>query len=110
MNPTNAPSYRQDNTNTPDGPVGAPKSYCAATLFTVQCIAMFCHQQLYTASFQEEYIFKGMPPISLLNLIAEGLAEDYIKNETRTALGFSSGFLAKEYSIPAMLLCQYQNH
>jgi hypothetical protein len=71
---------------------------------------MFRLWQLYAAAVQVDQIFKDVPPDSLLNLIREGLAEDYTAKEARTALGLLGGFPAKEHSIPTTLLRQYQNH
>ncbi len=51
-----------------------------------------------------------MLPDSLLDLICKGLAEDCITKEARTTLGLPGGFLAKEYSILAILLHQYQSN
>jgi hypothetical protein len=51
-----------------------------------------------------------MPPDSLLDLICEGLAEDYSAKKTRTALGLPGGYPAKEQSLLAMLLHKYQSH
>jgi hypothetical protein len=71
---------------------------------------MFCLRQLYAAAVQEDKIFEDVPHDSLLNLIREGLAEDYTAKKARTALGPPGGFLAENYSISATLLRQYQSH
>jgi hypothetical protein len=67
---------------------------------------MFRLRQLYAAAVQEDQIFEDLPPDSLLDLIREGLAEDYTAKEARTALGLLGGFPAEEHSLLAMLLRQ----
>jgi hypothetical protein len=109
-NPADTPSRRPDNAKAPEGPAGAPEGLCAATVLMAQCNATFHLRQLYAAVVQEDQIFEDMPPDSLLNLICEGLAEDYTAKEARTALGLLSKFPAENYSIPATLLRQYQSH
>ncbi len=71
---------------------------------------MFRLRQLYTAAVQEDQIFKDVPSNSLLDIIRDGLIEDYTAKEARTALGLPSGFPVEEHSILATLLRQYQNH
>jgi hypothetical protein len=71
---------------------------------------MLCLWQLYAAVIQNDRIFEGVPLDSLFDFICEDLAEHYTAKEARTALGLPGGLSAEEHSIPAMLLCQYQNH
>jgi hypothetical protein len=66
---------------------------------------MFHFWQLYGDTVQQDLIFKVVPPDTLANLILEGQAEDLTAKEAHTALGLPRGYLAKEHSVPAMLLC-----
>jgi hypothetical protein len=102
-NPADAPSCRLDYSRAPEG-------LCAATVLTARCNIAFCIRQLYAAAVQEDQIFEDVPPDALYDLIQEGLAEDHTAKEARTALGLPSGYEAKNHSIPAVLLHQYQSH
>jgi hypothetical protein len=108
-NLADTPSCRPDYEKAPEGPAGAPEGLCAATILTAQCNATFYLWQLYAAVVQEDQMFEDVPHDSLLDLICEGLAKDYTAKEARTALGLPGGFPAKNHSIQATLLCQYQS-
>ncbi len=102
-----ASSCQPDYAKALDNPAGAPEGLCIPTTLTAQCNTTCCLRQLYATGIPKNLIFNDVPPVSLLNFICEGLAEDYTAKEARTALGLPSGFLAKEYSILAMPHCQY---
>jgi hypothetical protein len=102
-NPADAPSRQPDYASAPEG-------LCAATVLMARCNATFRLWQLYAAAFQEDQIFEDVPPDALYDLILEGLAEDHTAKEARTALGLPGGYEAKNHSLPAVLLRQYQSH
>jgi hypothetical protein len=79
-------------------------------VLTMQCNVIFCLWQLYATPIQEDRIFEGKLLNFMLNLICEGLAEDYTAKQAKISLGLPGGLLAKNLSILAMLLRQYQSH
>jgi hypothetical protein len=90
--------------------VRALEGCCTATILTAHCNATFCLWQLYAAAVQEDQIFEDVPPNTVADLILEDQAEDHTRMEACTALGLTIGNSAKEHSILATLLCQYQSH
>jgi hypothetical protein len=103
MNPADAPSRRPDYARAPEG-------LCAAIVLTARCNAVFCLRQLYAVAVYEDQIFEDMPPDALHDLILAGLAEDHTAKEARIAPSLPGGYEAKNHSIPAVLLRQYQSH
>ncbi len=102
-NPANAHSCRPEYARVPEG-------CCAAAILTASCNATFCFRQLYSATVQEDKVFKDVPPDTLTNLIQQGQVEEHITKEVRIALGFPRGYPAEKHSILATLLCQYKSN
>jgi hypothetical protein len=101
-NLANTLSCQSDDARVPEG------SY-AATILTVCCTATFYLKQLYGATYQEDEIFEDVPLDTLAGLIVEGQADLHTAKEACTALGLPRSYLAKEHSVIAMLLSQYQS-
>jgi hypothetical protein len=96
-NPANAPNRRPDY-------VRAPNGRCLASVLIARCSATFRLWQLYTATVQEDEIFKDVPPYTLTGLILDDQADYYTTKEARMAPGLPGGFSAKEHSVLATLL------